>query len=232
MPRHLGSRNADYARSRERLAKLVATVVSREGAVDLSFRDMAKCARVSVATLRHYFDDRSGVLAAVFEHWQTSGAAHLALAAIPVRGDIAHSLSSFLQRFREAWVVHQVGKIQSSALAVALAHSAIQELYLNCLLEPLLQAAENLLQRHVDLGELQPCNVREAALHLLSAPFLALLHQESLQGRQSRPLSLDAFFVSHVDSFLRAYPAAKSADVLNQPVERIKKRTATRERSR
>jgi hypothetical protein len=74
------------------------------------------------------------------------------------------------------------------------------------LLEPMLQVGELFLQRHIDLGELQPCDVRQAALMLQGPLVLGLLHQENLSGARCRPLDLDAFINAHVEAFLRAFP--------------------------
>ncbi len=210
MPRTAGSKNEDYDESRMALARRVSGALCEKNGSLLSFREMATVADVSVATLRHYFRDRSGVIQGVFEFWRAESAPHLALAAMPLRGDVRVSLQAFLTRFATAWNRFGVGRIQATALGAGLTFANMGEPYVNYILEPLLQAAENLLQRHTELGEITPCEPRVAALHLLSPVVLALLHQDSLNGARCRPLDLDSFFESHLEAFLRAYPPLKA----------------------
>ncbi len=215
MARTTGSRNLDYDEERLKLAQRVAESLVQTDGLQCSFREMATSAQVSVATLKHYFRDRSGVIRAVFEHWRAASAPHLALASTPLRGDLRGSLFAFLSRFKAAWFRYGVGQIQATALGSALSVSRTGESYVNFVLEPLLQAAENLLRRHVELGELEACDERIASLQLLSPVFLGLLHQDSLGGAQCRPLDFESFLQTHLDAFLRAYPAIRRRTKIN-----------------
>lgn len=171
-----------------------------------SLRELAGTANVSVATLKHYFGDRDGVLKAVMESQHVDAAPYLAMASTPTEGDVRASLLSYLHRLKHAWFRYGVGVIQASSLATGLSSPSLGAPYVNHLLEPLLGTAEARLKRHVELGELPPLNERYAALQFLSPVVLALLHQDSLSGASCRPLDVDAFFEAHVEAFLRAFP--------------------------
>jgi AcrR family transcriptional regulator len=201
-----GSRNADYDEARLALARKARARVMEPDGLRASLRELAVAAESSVATLRHYFGDREGLLTAVMESQHIDAAPHLAMASTPIPGDVRASLTAYLQRLSEAWFEYGVGVIQASSLASGLSSRALGPAYVNHVLEPLLGTVETLLRRHVDLGDLAPLDERHAALQLLSPVVLALFHQDSLSGNTCRPLDLEAFFVEHVDMFLRAYP--------------------------
>lgn len=179
--------------------------MARDG-VRASLRELASAAGTSVATIKHYFKDRDGLLRAVLESQHLDAAPYLAMAAMPVAGDVRASLGAYLAGLRGAWFEHGVGVIQATSLAGGLANEALGPSYVNHILEPLLGTCETLLRRHVELGDLGPMDPRVAALQLLSPVVLALLHQDSLSGASCRPLDLDAFFAEHLAAFLRAWP--------------------------
>jgi AcrR family transcriptional regulator len=212
--RTAGSRNANYDEQRLSLARKVRPLVMLPGGVNVSLRDMAQGAEVAVATLKHYFIDREGVLAAVLESQRIDAAPYLALASIPPPGksSVRHSLLTLLQRLKSAWFQHGVGQIHAASLAMGLSVTRLGPTYLSSILEPMLQMAEGYLRRHVELGELPPLNERLAALELLGPVLLGLLHQDSLSGTSCRPLEVDRFLKEHLESFLRSHlPAKKKA---------------------
>jgi len=208
MARTAGSRNADYEESRLALARRLASAVMAEGGVRASLRQLAEAADTSVATLKHYFADREGVVRAVMEAFRIDGAPYMAQASTPVAGPLRDSLATFLRRVVTAWRRHGVGKMQASMLAFGLSAKGLGPSYVTLMLEPFLQTGEALLRQHIDAGELAPCDVRHASLTLLGPLVLALLHQDSLDGASCRPLNLDALVPAHVDAFLAAFPPA------------------------
>ncbi len=206
MSRTAGARNADYAEQRLALARRVRDKVLEAGGLRVSVREMASVARVSVATLKHYFHDREGVLKGVMEAIRFDAAPYLAIAATPIEGDVRQSLLTLLASLKVAWFKHGVGRMHSMTLAAGLSDLALGPSYVNYLLEPLLESAEARIRRHVELGELKPCHERYAALELYSPVVLALLHQDSLGGAACRPLDVDDFIERHVEAFLFAHP--------------------------
>ncbi len=206
MARTPGSRNADYEEQRIALARKLRAALLEDGGLKLSMRRLADEAGTSVATLKHYFEDRLGLLEAVMQTTRIDGAPHMARAAIPTTSDVRGSLLGFLGGIKTAWFQFQVGKVHAAMLAEGLAARAVGPGYVTHMLEPLLQVGEQFLQHHIDAGRMPAVDVRQANLMLLGPVVLALLHQDSLGGVACRPLDVDAFVVAHVDAFLRAYP--------------------------
>lgn len=205
MARTRGSRNAGYEEQRATLARKVRRALTVDEGIHASLRELAANADTSVATLKHYFGDRKGLLEAVMESQRADAAPFLAMAAQARAGDVRASLLHFLTGFSGAWTKFGVGKMFSSTLALGLGTRAIGPSYVNHVLEPMLQTGESLLRQHLERGELAIDDVRHASLMLLSPAVFALLHQDSLSGAQCRPLDVPRFFETHVDAFLRAF---------------------------
>jgi AcrR family transcriptional regulator len=208
MARTKGARNADYQESRLQLARMVRVGLVADGGMRKSLRQLAAAAGTSVATLKHYFGDRDGLVEAVMESVRIDGAPYMARASNPGTADVRESLKSLLLSLTVAWRRFQVGAMHGAMLAEGLAQEKLGPFYVTLLLEPMLQMGEQMLQRHIDAGRLAKCEVRQAALLLLSPAVMALLHQDNLSGAGCRPLNLEAFMEAHVDAFLRAYPLA------------------------
>lgn len=178
----------------------------KPGGLRASLRELARQGETSIATLKHYFGDRDGLLVAVMESLSIDGAPHMARASLPTSSEPKVALGQFLGQLCTAWLTHQVGQMQAAMLAEGLALKPLGPSYVSLMLEPLLQVGERVLQRLIDVGTLQPCDVRHAALVLQGPLVLALLHQDSLGGAACRPLELKPFVEAHVDAFLRAFP--------------------------
>jgi AcrR family transcriptional regulator len=204
-----GARNADYDDSRLELARKVREGVLKDDGLRSSLRELAAGAGTSVATLKHYFGDRRGLMVAVMESLRIDGAPYIARASTPISGDLSESLVHLLRGLTVAWKRFHVGRMHAAMLAEGLAVKTLGPSYVTLMLEPLLQVGEQVLQRHLDAGQLVPCDVRHAALMLQTPIIMALLHQESLSGKACRPLDVEALIVSHVEAFLRAFPATK-----------------------
>jgi len=205
MSRTSGARNADFEERRWALARKVRPTVFSDRGARVSLRELATAGGTSVSTLKHYFQNRSGVLQAVLESQRIDAAPFLAMASIPTDPNLRRSLEQYVAGLREAWFVHGVGNIEARSLAAGLSESALGPAYVNSILEPLLQSFEQRLQAHVQRAQMAPCNERFAALQFLSPVVLGLLHQDSLSGKTCRPLDLDAFLAKHLDVFVSAY---------------------------
>lgn len=211
MARTRGSRNADYESQRMELVRKATLALQQEGGVNASMREIADFAGTSVATLRHYFTDREGLLKAVMEGLRADSAPYLAMAGQPLPGDVRASLSRFLAGVHTAWFRHGVGRMYASTLAVGLGSKPVGPSFVNHVLEPLLQTGESLLRAHLERRELEISDVRHASLALLSPVVLALLHQDSLLGAACRPLDVPQMLETHVDAFLRAFGPRRGA---------------------
>jgi len=210
MGRPAGSRNPDFEATR---ASLVAAVQKRLSAPDgtrASFRDMAASAGVSVATLRHYFGSREGVVSAVLSHWHERGQRYMLEVATGPLLPVHASLRGFLA-YLELGFRSGVGEVHAIGLACGLREPTLGPKYLCEVLDPTLESVEARLARHVARGELRAGEVRQMALAFVSPPLLALLHQGPLGGTAARPLDWEKFADEHVEAFLRAYGTGHEA---------------------
>jgi AcrR family transcriptional regulator len=210
MARTAGARNAQFEERRNALITKARSRLSMQGAEAPSFRELALAAGVSVATMRHYFGTRDGLIQAIFAQSLESGRRHLSSARAPQPAaiDFESGLKSFLQRVVIGWTEGQVGALHRIGLAEGLRSPATALAYLADILEPTLQALEQRLRVDAERGVIVECDTRHAALMLLSPILLALLHQHDLGGTRCRPLAIPALIDEHVRVFARAYRRA------------------------
>jgi AcrR family transcriptional regulator len=215
MGRTPGIRNTDYEAKRLAILRaLYPSLMTPEGAT-MSFRAMAEAAGISVPTLRHYFGSREGVVEASLEAAsKMGGQEHIErLRSGWSELDLHASLHSALEYIVVGWTCFGVGDLHSFGLSAGLSDESLGIAYISHMLEPMLQALEGRLQRHVERGELALDDPRMATLMLVSPVILALLHQQELCGAQCRPLALDALLEENVYRFVRAYaPPTTTAD--------------------
>jgi AcrR family transcriptional regulator len=210
MARTAGARNSDYELQRSTLAKKVREALAGKPGIHASLRELATAAGTSVATLRHYFGDRDGLLQGVMQNMRGEAAPYLAMSAQLHPGDVRASLTFFLGNLQTAWFRYGVGAMYGATLALGLGSKTIGPGFVDHVLEPLLQTGEGLLRQHVERGELEIDDLRQASLMLLSPVVFALLHQDNLAGAGCRPLDVPKFLQTQVDAFLRAFPPTQA----------------------
>lgn len=204
MTRTRGAKNRDYEQQRLALAGRLRERLGRAGGAQPSLGELAKAAEVSVATLRHYFGDRNGVVGAVLELHAAEGAPHLAVLQTP-SGDFATSIRDAAHYVALGLSQPVVADLNVLGLAEGLGHPQIGPTYVCQTLEPLLQALEKRLRAHIEAGEMRNADPRSAALSLAAPLLLAALHQGPLGGEVVRPLDLDRARIEHVEAFVRGY---------------------------
>ncbi|CAN5585022.1 TetR/AcrR family transcriptional regulator [soil metagenome] len=215
MSRTKGARDLDYdAKRRELLEKMTLQLMRREGE-RASFRELASAAGVSGPTLRHYFGDRRAVISAVLEECLRRGRPGLEAQRqthLPLDASIRAYAGDLVAAMTAEKSV-RLGDIFALSLAEGLIDPTYGRPALDHIVEPTLQVLEARLALHVARGEMrQEADLRVAALQLVSPLLLACLHQEQLDGRQVRPLSLDRLVEETSRVFLSAYaPLAKFA---------------------
>ncbi|MEO0601417.1 MAG: TetR/AcrR family transcriptional regulator [Myxococcota bacterium] len=182
-----------------------------DGAV-ASLADLARAAGVSVPTLRHYFGDRRGAVVAALQQADERSQALLEELSDPGPHALRASLNQWATRFIDGFRIHGVGALFAGGLTNGLQDPVIGPAFVDHTLEPSLQLAERLLTRHRERGELdlEDAEIRGAALALVSPLALALLHQDSLSGKQCRPLDVRRFAAEHVGRFLGGYAPSRS----------------------
>jgi len=209
MGRARGTRNQDYGATREALAARLLAAVVGSGA-QTSLHELARVAGVSIPTLKHYFGDRSGAVAAALTSVRTSAAGRIAAIADPGRLRLAGSLRAVGSGLAAAWVPAGVGKLFTSGMSAGLFDAVAGPGYLDGVLEPTVRAMEARLRVHARRGELDveaddELGLRTAALAFLSPLLVALIHQHGLSGTVVRPLPMKRFLDLHVRRFVAGY---------------------------
>jgi AcrR family transcriptional regulator len=207
MGRPAGSRNEGYD---ERRAALAAAVIPRLVADDgpqASLAELAAAAGVSVPTMKHYFGDRSGLVAAALRTIGQGGAPHVERTKFPTQPTFDGSMRDLAREFAMAWRTFGVGRMIGASLAVGIHDREAGPGTVDGVLEPTIQAIEARIAAHVERGDvdIHATEIRLCAIQFLSPLMVALLHQQELGGTACRPLDVDAFVEAHVDRFLRAW---------------------------
>lgn len=204
MPRKTGDRNRDFDQKREQILDSLQKRLLSEDAPRITMNEMAVAAGVSLSSLRHHFGSRSEVIAALLCRYGLIGKQYhqqiMAPPSQPMREALPLLLKMILMGLR-----HGVLDIHAVGLAVGMRDAIVGPAYLQQILEPTLRAVETRLGHHVQSGELQPCDLRIAALSLLSPLLLAAIHQNGLGGHAVRALSLDQLCDELASRFIRAY---------------------------
>ena len=204
MGRPKGSRSADYEDKKKELALAISRRLMKEPRA--SFAALADHAGVSRPTLRHYFEDRDGAVRAALRAASTLGEPHIrGVAGLPIQ-DAPSALTNALSYLIEGWRDYGVGHLHEVGIQAGLEDEPTGKVYLQSILEPLLQAIEELLGRLVAGGHLGPHDLRGGALMLVSPVVVGLLHQDALGGGQLRGLDVDRLATTLVDAYCRAHP--------------------------
>lgn len=209
MGRPIGSRNPDYEEKRAALADAALPRLLADGG-RTSLNELAAELAVSVPTLKHYFIDRAGLVAAALRRELLLAQPHLATIATPSSPELRTSLTDMLLALVDAWRPHGVGRVFTVGLAAGVYEAVVGPAYLDGVLEPTLQATERRLAAHAEARALRlrpddAGGLRAAALALLAPVVLALVHQDALGGASCRALDLHAFVRTHVAAFVRAH---------------------------
>jgi len=171
-----------------------------------SMRELAAAAEVSVPTLRHYFGDRDGVVAAALLTMKEVASYHLARAAqehtdLPLEA----SLRWVLMEFVTGWM-HGVGQLVTSGILIGANSDQLGPAFVDATLEPTLQSFERRISCHQAQGQIDPeADARAASLALVCPVILGLLHQVQLRGASCRALDITAFVEEHVARFARGW---------------------------
>ena len=169
-------------------------------------RELAQTAGVSVPTMRHYFGDRDGVIAAALGTMKDVGRFHQNRAATEnLDLPLEESLLWVLKQFAKGWV-GGVGQLMTAGILIGANSETLGPAFVEATLEPSLEAFERRIANMQQLSQIQPdADPRVAALALVCPVFMGLLHQIQLRGSTCRELNLDAFMAEHVVRFARGW---------------------------
>ncbi|MEM6931797.1 MAG: hypothetical protein AAF602_33000 [Myxococcota bacterium] len=201
MGRTRGTRNANYAERRANLAQAALQAFLGPGGQPASFRAIAQALGEDPRTLRHYFGNADGLYEATFETLEARSR-HFRDEVYARRheGPTA-ALTHFCQSLLTGWA-YGMDHMFHVALAGGLENDVRGPVVVKHLLEPTLETVEDLLTHFIETGELELADPRMGALSFLPPLLLGLLHQDSLRGRDIRPLDLEAFVADHVRRFV------------------------------
>ncbi len=164
MGRPAGSHNPDFEATRARLLRGVFARLAEPDGARASFRDLAAAAGVSVATLRHYFGSREGLIQALFEQSHEAGRRYLLEVAAGPIGPVRESLAYVLDQVGAGFRAGVLDKLHAIGLSAGMMDPAIGPAYLRWILEPTIESLEARLSRHIARGELRAGDVRNMAI--------------------------------------------------------------------
>jgi AcrR family transcriptional regulator len=202
-----GSRSPDYEAKRGELAEKLAQHALAGDLRRMSLREMTLAAGVSEPTLRHYFQDREGVVKAVLERIGARGKPfwdYVAEVELPLEA----SVRAYLDLSRAGMEHGGFVRAHAFGLLEGVGHPTPGEAYRKELLDPSIAALERRLAVHVARGEMRPCDTRTAAVFLFAPLLSAVLHQSMLGGSgDESAIDFPAFMDELAATFVRAYRA-------------------------
>jgi AcrR family transcriptional regulator len=179
-------------RKSELLAILAQTAIADRSA-PVSLRQFAIKAGVSEPTLRHYFNDRQGVVIAIIGYFAEGARDWLARSAEPA-ATVKDAIGGYADLAMEGADTDIFAQAHAFALVESIHDPVVARAYLDRIIEPSLKAIEHRLAPAVDLTGQSPDRVRHAALALYGTVLIAVLHQRLLRGSEARPLDMAGFF--------------------------------------
>jgi AcrR family transcriptional regulator len=179
-------------RKEELLADLAAIAVD-ERTAPVSLRQFAIKAGVSEPTLRHYFNDRQGVVIAILGFFADGARDWLKRSAEPAR-TVEEAVRGYAGLALEGADTDTFAQAHAFALVESIHDPVVARAYLDLIVEPSLTAIESRLAPSLDPDGTRPDLVRHGAISLYAPILIAVVHQRLLRGAQARPLDMGAFF--------------------------------------
>lgn len=200
MARPAGTRNQDFEEKRSALLRKLTAYLLRSDVIRPSFRQLAIAAETSEPTLRHYFQNRSGVIVDAFgliesksEHFRDTLRQPMTDSAEAVRGYFSY-IEMLVKSERYAQV-HVLGIRES------LEDDDVKAAYLNKFVGPGVEAlAERLIQTPGPPHSEE--DARSAAMMIVASSVTLILHQDVLNGRKLMPFDRESYFSRFGDWFL------------------------------
>ena len=182
------------------LLTILARTAIAERSAPVSLRQFAIRAGVSEPTLRHYFNDRQGVVIAIIGFFAHGARDWLARSAEPSK-TVAQAVSGYADLAMEGSDTDVFAQAHAFALVESIHDPVVARAYLDTIVEPSLQAIEARLTPALDPRGVTPERVRHAALNLYASVLIAVVHQRLLRGGEARPLDMGRFFTDLTSLF-------------------------------
>lgn len=181
MARPAGVRNQDYEEKRQALLQSMIRYIQRDDVIAPSLRQLAIAASVSDVSLKHYFDDRQGVVIALLEEVNRS-TAQLREAMRQPAASIAEAVNAYVDLADRVSENVAFMRWHVFALREAMADPEVYDAYDSFILRPASEALGECLMRSSG-GTMSYQSARQAASHIVfNAMFLAM---QGMFGRQT-----------------------------------------------
>lgn len=190
MPRPVGARNHDFEIKR---AALIDSMTAYALEADLrrpSLRQFAIAAKASEPTLRHYFDDRQGIVEAILENMGERGKWIWEL--------VAHPATNPTEAIEEYYRVADAGmryghftRAHAFGLIEGIADENAGRTYLKFLVEPGLKSIMDKLEATPN-GPVTQDALRTAAFAIMAPLLFISIHQKLLGGEAEFPIDTQA----------------------------------------
>lgn len=174
------------------LLHILARTAIADRSAPVSLRQFAIRAGVSEPTLRHYFNDRRGVVIAIIALFAEGARDWLARCAQP-QDSLEAAVSGYGDMALEGANTDLFAQAHAFALVESIHDPLVARSYLDTIIEPSLKAIEARLAS-LDPDGTRGDAVRHAALALYAPVLIAVLHQRLLKGDEARPLDMGEFF--------------------------------------
>lgn len=200
MPSAVKTINASTKARRDELLALLSPTAIAERNAPVSLRQFAIRAGVSEPTLRHFFNDRQGVVIAIIEYFAEGARDFLTLSA-EAGADLKSSVAGYADLAMQGADTEFFAQAHAFALVESIHDPEVARAYLDKIIEPSLQAIEARLRPGADPDGANPDRVRHAAISLYAPVLIAVLHQRLLRGDEARPLNMSTFFTDLTNLF-------------------------------
>jgi AcrR family transcriptional regulator len=199
MPRPIGARNHDFELKRAALINAMTEYALEADLRRPSLRQFAIAAKASEPTLRHYFDDRQGVVEAILENMGKRGTWVWEL--------VAHPATNPTEAIEEYYRVADAGmryghftRAHAFGLIEGIADENAGRAYLKFLLEPGLKSIMDKLEATPN-GPVTQHALRTAAFAIMAPLLFISIHQKLLGGETEFPIDTQAI-IQNLQSWL------------------------------
>ncbi|HIG22572.1 MAG TPA: TetR/AcrR family transcriptional regulator [Henriciella sp.] len=182
----------DFEQKKQALTdKLLAYVLS-DGVDRPSFRQLAIAAETSEPTLRHYFKDRTGLIIHLLEQINDRSEPMRDILRQP-QDNLDDAVKGYFRQMAALTRTDSYVKVHAFGIREAMADEEIQKFYLQKYLASGIDSvAERLVRSKGGVKSFD--EARHAAILIVSASLLRVVHQEVLKGKVHKPLDEDIYF--------------------------------------